>query len=447
MPNGKIVKRYSCIEIKHEYCNSIYTIGASNFINDKQRCNHCCGSYENSLAYYIEVILGKSLDTYLDLKKCEDSPYVLSKFSGKKMWSFCHINSYHGSSPIRCVDFVKGIKRNGGCRYCGNNDTHKLDSIGYKLPNLANMIIGDVDIFSLGIQSNKKYHLKCPDCGHISKHKIKICNLVNQGYYCKVCGDGCSIPEKFMYNILLKLGIDFYNRKSFKWSNNKEYDFYIPSLNIIIETHGSQHYIDRTSFKSTTLKEQQDNDNYKYILAIKNIPKENYYVIDCRVSNFDFLKNSIINTLHNIFDFSDIDWNLAWKNSQKSLTKQAWDLWNSGSKNSIIIANKLKLSRNTVINYLKRGTMLKICNYNPKEEMRKSALSNSCNNKKVKCTFPNNDIKCFNSISDLKKSLNISGYIYSKIMHNNGVIDISIFNHKRCKENLEKINGTKIEFI
>lgn len=32
-------------------------------------------------------------------------------------------------------------------------------------------------------------------------------------------------------------------------------------------------------------------------------------------------------------------------------------------------------------------------------------------------------------------------------MDNSGVIDISMFNHKRCKENLEKINGTKIEFI
>ncbi|MCI6458652.1 MAG: hypothetical protein PUJ51_13440 [Clostridiales bacterium] len=447
LPNGKIVKRYPIIEIKHEYCNSIYTIDASSFINDKHRCNNCCGSYENSLAYYIEVILGKSLDTYLDLNKCKYNPYFLGKHSNKKIWAFCLINSYHGSSSIRCADFVKGIKRNSGCRYCGNNDTHKLDSIGHKFPNLANMIIGDVDIFSLGIQSNKKYYLKCTDCGHISKHKVQICNLINQGYHCKVCGDGCSIPEKFMYNILLELGIDFYNRKSFKWSNKKEYDFYIPSLNILIETHGAQHYSDRNSFKSTTLKEQQKNDNYKYILATKNIPKENYYVIDCRVSEFDFLKNNIINTLNNILDFSNIDWNLAWKNSQKSFAKKSWDLWNSGSKNSMIIANKLKLSRTTVIQYLKRGTRLKLCDYNPKEEMRKSALSNACNNKKIKCIFSNGDIKYFNSISDLKKSLNISRHVYSKIMNNGGIIDISIFNHKRCKENLEKINGTKIEFI
>lgn len=447
LPSGKIVKRGTYIEVTHEYCNSTYTIRTNNFIDAKQSCSKCCGYYENSLAYYIEVTLGKSLDKYIDLNKCKYNPYFLSKNSSKKMWFFCQKNSYHKSSLKSCADFINGIKRGSGCKYCRNNDTHKLDSIGYKFPHLASMIVGDVDIFSLAPQSNEKYHLKCSDCGHISKHKVQICNLVNQGYSCKLCGDGIFTPEKFMYNILLNLGIDFHNRIIFKWSNNKIYDFYIPSLNIIIETHGGQHYFDRTSFKSTNLKEQQDNDNYKYNLATKFIPKGNYYVIDCRSSDFDFLKDNIVKTLNSVLDLSNVDWNLAWENSQKSFAKISWDLWNDGMKNTMLIADTLKLSRSTVIKYLKNGSKIGLCDYNSKEEMKKSALANACNNKKLKCTFPNLETKYFNSIAKLLKYFNISKRSYLKIMSNNGIIDINIFPHKKSKEKLLKYNMTKIELL
>lgn len=447
LPSGEIVKREPYIEITHEYCSSTYTIKANNFISAKQSCSKCCGSYENSLAHYIEVTLGESLNKYIDLDKCKYNPYFLSKNSSKKVWFFCQKNYYHKSSLKSCADFINGIKRSSGCKYCRNNDTHKLDSIGYKFPDLAKMIVGDIDISSISPQSNEKYHLKCPDCGHISKHKVQICNLVNQGYSCKLCGDGIFTPEKFMYNILLNLGIDFHNRIAFKWSNNKIYDFYIPSLNIIIETHGGQHYFDRTSFKSTNLKEQQENDNYKYNLAIKYIPKENYYVIDCRSSDFDFLKSNVVKTLNNILDFSNVDWNLVWKNSQKSFAKISWDLWNSGLKNSMNIANELKLSRHTIIKYLKNGTKLGFCDYNPKEEMRKSALTNACNNQKLKCTLPNSEIKYFNSIAKLLKDFNISRKSYKKIMANNGIVDMNIFPHKKSKEKLLKYNMSKIELL
>lgn len=447
LPSGKIVERYTYIEIKHIYCNSIYTIRANNFINAKQSCIKCCGSYENSLAYYIEVTLGESLEKYIDLDKCKYNPYFLSKNSSIKMWFFCQKKPYHKSSLKSCSDFINGTKIGGGCKYCRNNDTHKLDSIGYKFPHLASMIVGNVDIFSLAPQSNNKYHLKCHDCGHTSKDKVQICNLVNQGYSCKVCGDSISLPEKFMYNILLNLGVDFYNRKTFEWSDNKEYDFYIPSLNIIIETHGNQHYYDGTSFNSSTLKKQQDNDNYKYDLATRVIPIENYYVIDCRVSDFEFLKDNIIKTLNNIFDFSNVDWNLAWKNSQSSLSKKSWDLWNSGLKNAMSISIELKLSRSTVIRYLKNGTRLGLCDYDPKKEMRKSASANACNNQKLKCTFPNLEIKDFDSIAELLKYFNISKKSYEKIMANDGVIDINIFPHKKSKEKLLKYNMTQIELL
>ncbi|MEM5599205.1 hypothetical protein AAHB53_28045 [Niallia circulans] len=56
------------------------------------------------------------------------------------------------------------------------------------------------------------------------------------------CSDGFSIPEKFMFNLLDYLQVDFDYQKVFDWSLGKRYDFYIPMLNCIIETHGAQHY-------------------------------------------------------------------------------------------------------------------------------------------------------------------------------------------------------------
>ena len=116
-------------------------------------------------------------------------------------------------------------------------------------------------------------------------------------------------------------------------------------------------------------------------------------------------------------------------------------------KNAMLIANTLKLSRSTVIKYLKNGSKIGLCDYNTKEEMKKSALANACNNQKLKCTFPNSETKYFNSIAKLLKHFNISKRAYEKIMANDGIIDINIFPHKKSKEKLLKYNMSKIELL
>ena len=56
-----------------------------------------------------------------------------------------------------------------------------------------------------------------------------------------------------MYSVLKQLNIEFEYQKIFDWSKNiktnnlilngrKIYDFYLNELNIIIETHGDQHF-------------------------------------------------------------------------------------------------------------------------------------------------------------------------------------------------------------
>ena len=86
--------------------------------------------------------------------------------------------------------------------------------------------------------SNKKVYVKCPDCGSIKKDKVRINDLYRYGFSCKKCGDNISYPNKFMYNILDQLNIDFIPEYSPEWLGRKRFDFYIPSLSLIIEMDG-----------------------------------------------------------------------------------------------------------------------------------------------------------------------------------------------------------------
>src|SRR5690606_18443397 len=120
---------------------------------------------------------------------------------------------------------------------------------------------------------------------------------------------------------LNQCGIEFETQKSFLWLKNRSYDFYIPSLNMIIETHGGQHYITQNfwSFGGRTLEEEQRNDTIKENTAKINGVK-NYVVIDCRRSESKFIKKSIENSpLKDFFELKNINWSLATKNASKSI--------------------------------------------------------------------------------------------------------------------------------
>lgn len=53
LPNGNRVKGSSYIQIKHKYCGRIYEVLFSSILKNHD-CDKCCGSYENSFAYYIK---------------------------------------------------------------------------------------------------------------------------------------------------------------------------------------------------------------------------------------------------------------------------------------------------------------------------------------------------------------------------------------------------------
>lgn len=259
------------------------------------------------------------------------------------------------------------------CPYCNpylRIPKDKEESLAYLFPHVANMIVEDEEKNSITFEkcfyifphSNMKFKFKCEKCGCISDLR-SLNQIIQHGYSCPYCSDNKSIPNKFMVELLKMIGLDFKSEKTFNWSNGKQYDFYIPSLNMIIEMNGIQHY--KETPRGRSLKEEQENDKYKKELALtNNIDK--YIVIDCRYSEFKWLKENVFKELNNIFDLSDINWNKLWFNCQSSLVVQSWDLWNKG-KSTKEIALILNIGKTTVNRYLHKGNEIGKCKFGKAE--------------------------------------------------------------------------------
>ena len=121
-------------------------------------------------------------------------------------------------------------------------------------------------------------------------------------------------------------------------------------------------------FRSDDLYTIQMNDLFKYKCAKNHI--DNYIVIDCRYSKFNWLKENTIKELEVYFDLTKINWKLAWEESQNSLCVKTWELWNNGLCVGDIV-DELKIGRTAVVRYLKIGKELDKCNYDVEESRKR----------------------------------------------------------------------------
>lgn len=393
--------------------------------------------YEESFAYHIEIELGLNLDDIWNWEKNNKNginPYEISKQSNKKVWLYCLKHDYHNYDregnkigyKITCNDFYRGRR----CSYCKKSKkVHYKDSLAYNYPNITKMIAIEEnnltfdDCYEIAPFSNKSFYFKCLDCESISEKKYKLNQITNYGFSCKLCSDGISIPNKFMTNILKQLNEDFtteLNKSDFEWCGYFKYDFYLPKHNMIIEVNGLQHYEENTNFKRS-LEQEQMNDLFKYKCAKGRV--NDYIVIDCRYSTLEWIKENIIKELSYYFDLSQINWELAWEESQNSLCVKAWELWNEGLCVNDIV-NKLNSNRTTIRKYLKQGEKCKKCNYSI-ENSRKIAKEkikgkDNPNSKQVICITTG---KIFNTIVEA------SGYYYINRGH---ISDCCKMKRKSC---------------
>lgn len=223
--------------------------------------------------------------------------------------------------------------------------------------------------------SKKMVTVKCPNCGKIKN--ISPNQLFHRGISCNKCSDGISYPEKFIASMLEQLSIHYEMHYCPLWANKRQYDFYLPDCNCIIEVHGEQHYKETnlTKLGGRTLIEEQDNDRFK-----ENIAKENgiinYFIIDCRESTLGWIRDSLE---HNILmdvlniDITKVDWNKCNLDALSSKAKRAVDLWNSDKNiTTTKIANYLNVSASSVLSWLKKASKFKLCDYDRKKGLQRA---------------------------------------------------------------------------
>lgn len=228
-------------------------------------------------------------------------------------------------------------------------------------PDIASMF-EDKDLpYRVSKGSHKKAWFICPNCGNRVYDVIR--KVDSRGLRCPVCSDGISYGEKFISNILTQLDIDFIHDKQLSWSNRKRYDFYIESMSMIIEAHGAQHYSVYGFDK--TLEEEQQNDNYKRCLALEN-GITTYVGLDCAVSEFNYVKNSIMNSaLNGIFELSKIDWDSVFDACCNSRMIECCNMWNDGVRSVDKISKHFGYDNGTVRDYLKSCASIGLCDYKP----------------------------------------------------------------------------------
>lgn len=290
-----------------------------------------------------------------------------------------------------------GIKERGYLAYCTNNHTFEISQsdvnrgrgcpicvnkqvlIGYNdIPTTASWMIpyfrgGIEEAKNYTKQSNKFILPKCPDCGRLIDKPHRINNIYNKHSVGCVCGDGYSYGEKFIYNMLEQLNVNFDKQLTIPNLGKRRFDFGIKDYKLIIEVDGNMgHGRDLKSGwgSELTSEEQIAIDNKKESIA----NKEGFNVIriDVRKSSYEYIMKSILDSdLKKYFDINLIDFKECEAFARGNRVKE---ICNYYMKNKPItpqqIANDLNISLHTSTEYLKKGCLLGWCDYNTKEYLK-----------------------------------------------------------------------------
>ena len=231
-------------------------------------------------------------------------------------------------------------------------------------PELVKYFKYEEDTHKTTVCSKKKFMMVCHFCSNEQLYSTE--KLSTYGFSCKRCGDGISYGEKFIYSLLKQIKENFVtqlSRTTFDWCDKYKYDFYLPRINTIIEVHGIQHYEEN---RNSLYCYNASNDEIKEKLAKQNGIKK-YIVIDCRKSNLQYIKESIINTnllqLLNVTE-NEINWIECDRFTSKSFLITVCEYKNNHPELSTTDIGKVfHMARTTIQSYLQKGATLGICIY------------------------------------------------------------------------------------
>lgn len=389
-------------ELVVKYDDKKYYIKTSSFI--RCRLGRILGVYTK----YFKITVGEVFKNNYGEIAIIDKKYKTNP-NGKKYKYYkykCNKCGYEG-----WIEESNLLKRKQGCSCCcGRTTVLGINTIWDTDRWMCDLGVSEEDAKRHTKCSNTTIEVTCPHCGAKKKKSIH-CIYYYKSIGCN-CGDGFSYPEKFMYSVLKQLGVEFktqLSKTTFEWCNNYKYDFYIPSINTIIEVNGEQHYKDtkRKGSRVRTLSQEQENDKLKQKLALLNAIN-NYIVIDCRRSNMEFIQQNILNSkLSELINLSNVNYLKADEYATTSnKIKDVCNYWNNKQEfeTTTDLVEIFNVHRRTIIRYLKQGAKHGWCTYNPKEENIKMAFKNNKSRRKNIEVFKDGlSLGVFNSCYEIEK--------------------------------------------
>ena len=316
-----------------------------------------------------------------------------------------HIGNFHGTI-LELTTNKEGRKAyKYRCLKCGYEDGEKVETLiekGFGCPCCANRIIvpgindipttdswmipyfqgGEEEASLYSKSCGKEIVPKCPDCGRLVTKQTVNSIYTHKGISC-VCKDGISFPNKIVYFIMEQLFnhqlIHCFKREYYVQSEDKFYDMYFETNNhekFFVEMDGGigHGFVIRNHDKFKSNKPKfYPSSMFKNDIIKEKIAQSlgiNLIRIDCYYSDFEYIKNNIINSeLINIVDLTQIDWAEVEKQSYSNLMKIICQYKKDNTDVFVKDAiKKFHVSSETIRKYWSLGNDLGWCVFDRKSE-------------------------------------------------------------------------------
>ena len=248
-----------------------------------------------------------------------------------------------------------------GCNICASKMVVKgVNDIATTTPWIVPYVVDKEYCYTHTAKTTTKTLMKCTTCGYERMARVQQFSK-REHYYCPMCDDGISYPNKYGREFLKQLPIDNLQAEYYDdWTKGKIFDNYFE--------HDGVPYVVEKCRANDRYKDQLCKD--KGIELIR---------IDCEQSKPAYIKNSILNSrFTELFDLSKIDWDKCDCCASESAIKVVCDCYNEHpTMTQYEIADYLDIPYSRVGKYLHKGAKIGLCNYSSEKAIENKSCKSS----------------------------------------------------------------------
>ena len=261
----------------------------------------------------------------------------------------------HPKAPYQIVDEFR-LRKGQGCSYASGKRIYEGNSL-YSIKHIRPYLVDTEQAKEISPHHRESVLFKCPECNR--KKLMKSGDLIRYGITCPTCSKGTSYPELFFMSYLEAKNIEYEYQVKFDNLEGRIFDFSITIDNkdYLVECNGLAHYDKQANSGVWDYEytKQSDRDKEKYC----NDNNINLIWLDCRKSDFSFIKQTIKN--NNVLpDINNKDIGNMLKIIEKNRrypVAEIIELYTKKGLSTIQIGEKFKLSHATIGNILKRNNV------------------------------------------------------------------------------------------